>query len=483
MQKLKDEVLGKQAALRRVYQCSGHNSLFAYANNWRVNGTKIPDSILGIAARLWQKIYPKEVARAAALQLQNHSLVSTIDHHGILNHPFFINSNLIFSLRPDQEYLICLSTAGISLNNSSWPASLVLAEKNTGQLRRFSFFPDKQKTRVVLAAPALDQQRVQSVLDRVSKDKCLAQQEKNQLCQAIGELLLNEDILRLPDFSSQASAVSAKLWQKTFPRAPKVLYLPVEDLVAQIIIEEIGKNSSHVLHSLLFTSPGHGLIEKYFQGSLGAFSSSHKGSFLFWGINEQGRRVHLRRQGFRLRQDYGGQARNKDQGLIDTELLPESISEALAKKQLYPSSLVCFLVLLYYGFTCLGGFNQVNWLSDIKEKFVALLAELGDGRLAKTVAGVPTDNFAEGNLAFLRQGDKFVKATGVDILLAQDPQLYQKYLALARQLTVGESIESLLPEIYQVTTPANERKDNLLMLTDELIARRNGMEEKIKKLI
>lgn len=468
---LKAEVLGRQKILAKVCRQRQNSSVFDYANDWPLSGG-IDKAAAEIIRNCLQGIYGTAVAGQAAEQLQTIPLVSTIDHHGILNHSFFVNSNLIFSLRKSLSFLICFSTAGVSLNNSSWPGCLVFTDSATGQLKRFSFFPDRQKTCTVLAAPALTEAGVNAVLARIGRDKILKPEQKEKLLGLVKETVMRQEVLSLPSFSGQASLISTGLWQKIFPQASGVVYLPVEDVVSRLITEKISRDKNHALYKLFFSPPGWQLVEKYFQGSLGAFSAFHKGSFLFWAVNDKGRRVHLHRQGQKLRDhDFA------------VELNPEAVSAALAKKDIYPTSLVCFLVLLYYRITCLGGFNQVNWLTDIKNKFVSLLGEMGEANLAKSIAGAVTDNFAEGNLAFLLRDNKLIKATGIDLFLSGDKQLFEKYRQLSRLMTVGESIESLLPEIYRVIIPERERKKGLLSLTGEEIVKNSGLEEKIRRVL
>jgi hypothetical protein len=242
-------------------------------------------------------------------------------------------------------------------------------------------------------------------------------------------------------------------------------------LISQIISEIIVPSHSHILHQLLFTPKGWLLIEKYFTGSLGAFSGQHKGSFLFWGVDKKGHRIHLQHEDDRIK------------GVpYSLKLDPEAISQALKQRELYPTSLVCFLTLLYYQFTCLGGFNQVNWLTNIKEKFLKLLEEIGEKELADKIKSVETKNFAEGNLTFLFNQDKFYQATGIDLYLT-GKDWYQKYQNLAGELTLGESIESGLPEIYKIITLADQRKEELLAINHQDIAKFNGMEQKIRKFL
>jgi hypothetical protein len=407
-----------------------------------------------------------------AAQVKALPLVSTIDHHGILNHPFFINSNLLFSQKQGLSHLVCLSTAGVSLNNSSWPACFTLTSRDTLFLKRYSLFPDKRKMQAVLATRAFTRQEAEGLLAKISRDRDIAGADRLRLLELAEDLCFRQDVLAAGDFSSQASLISARLWEKTFPAAPKVVYLPLENLVGDIIISHIAKDPQHALNRLLFTAQGWQLAEKHFQGSLGVFSRGHKGSFLFWGIDGKKRRVHLYR---------------KDAALADGGFsLPldgESASSALALGRIYPTSLLCFLVLLYYGLTCLGGFNQVNWLADIKTRFLSLLKEAGEEDLALRIARAETANFAEAALAFLPASGRLIKASGLDIFLRQDPGLYGKYGQLAKELSLKESLDALMPEIYRIITPAKERREESCLPGLGEILAEQGLERKILKAL
>jgi len=469
---MKEIVFARQKVLAKIYLKYGQDHLFDYVNGWQMPlPSPASGDLTAILERSLIRVYGADLAVSVIGSLRRQFLISTIDHHGLLNHPFFLNSNLLFSLRTKTPYLVCLTTAGVSLNNSSWPGCLVRTAKD-GSLKRYSLYPDKMKTSAVLAVPPFSKENIAALMSRIDNEKELSPEEHGKLKGLVGKLFLDKQVLSQSDFLSQASLLSAKLWNRTFPEAPAVVYFPVEELVSDLMTEKIIKDSGNILHRLLFTVEGWDLVEKYFEGSLGAFSSGHKGSFLFWGIGEKGRRFRLCRQGKHLK---GGD--------ISLAADAQIIGQALADRKIYPTSLVCFLALLHYGATCLGGFNQVNWLTDIKDKFVSLLREAGENRLAEEIGRVPTENFAEANLAFLQKSGQLTKATGIDIFLSEDDQLYDKYRKLAETLTVGESIESLLPEIYRVITPAAERDDDLLSLTDEAVAEANGMAEKVWKAL
>jgi hypothetical protein len=470
LEALKVDVFGRQKILAEIYRNSGNFSLLNYAETWGLSKPGAGDKFFsGHLQKHLALVYPEASAGEAAEQFFQSPLVSSIDHHGILNHPFFVNSNLIYSQRQRLGSLICFSTAGVSLNNSSWPGCLLVTGPD-GRQKRFSFFSDKVKTQTVLAAKALGAEDVRRVKLQIQVADFLTENDKMRLLGLVEEVFRGEEFYKSGNFSRQASYVSSLLWAKVFPDAPKLFYVPLEEFVAMIIISEIATQKSHILHKLFFTARGWNIIERYFRNSLGAFSSSHKGSFLFWGIDGKGRRVRLARQKDHLEGD--GFALSPD---------AEAMVNYLQGNKIYPTSLVCFLVLLHYGVTCLGGFNQVNWLTNIKEKFVDLLKEEGESDLALRVSLVPTKNFAEGDLAFgiNRQGQVY-KPTLLDLFLQDGPDLFKKYRRLASLITLEESINVQLPEIYKVITPSRDRDNGLSSVTESEILHYDGMTNKIK---
>ena len=473
LDQLRVEVFSKQKILAKIYSEHGQENLFDYANVWKVLP---PSDDTGVVFRytkaLCSRVYGEQIAQDCFSQCSQSPLVSTIDHHGILNHPFFINSNLIYSMRGGLKNLICFSTTSISLNNSSWPGCLLTTDQNS-HMHRYSLFPDKIKMQPVLLARAFLSEDVNRVRKNIQVADFLTADNKQRLSGLVDEVFFTPQVLGAKSFSEQSSFISSQLWSKIFPQAPKLVYLSLEKLVGEILVNEIAKNPDHILHKLFFTAKGWESIEKYFFGSLGAFSGGHKGSFLFWGMDTNHHRSHLARSGQKL-----------TSGNFSVSVDSSDISQAIMLGKLYPGSLVCFLVLLNYGVTCLGGFNQVNWLTNIKEKFIILLREWGELSLAGRLTEISTENFAEGSLAFLvnRRGQIY-KPTGLDLFLQNDFSLIDKYKKLAKQITIRESIDLQLPEIYKVVTPQSYRNLELLRVTETEILEHSGVAKKITSIL
>jgi hypothetical protein len=453
IEKLRTEVLAKQTVLAEVYRRNSKKSLLEYSQSWQTNNSARIGIFSKYLSRHLEAIYGSNVAKEAIDQFNQESLASTIDHHGLLSHPFFINSNLIYSLRKP-KYLICFPTSGISLNNNtSWSACLLLHNKQ-GSMKRLSFFPDTYKTQAVFSTQAIGRKDVTRLLVQISSLEIDTMAAGN-LEQFVRHIFDKDQFYQIPSFSQQAAYASRELWKCTFPSGPELVYAPLEELVSDILVNEIAKDTENVLNKLLFSESGWDLIEKHFQGSLGAFTNNHKGSFLFWGVNGKKRRVHLMRGKGNLSGDgmYLGSG-------------PETLCQYLGDGSIYPTSLTCFLVLLHYGVTCLGGFNQVNWLTNIKNTYLDLIGAMGETGEMEIVKKVVTHNFAEGNLAFGLVDGRLFKPTGVDILLSGKDWLHNyhrlpirsawrkawivncpRYIKLLLQPRTGTPSMQLLPKL------------------------------------
>src|ERR1051326_7403500 len=199
---LKQEVFSQEQSLAAIFARSGHLSLADYARTWQTNNNDNPERQIFLQTLETQlkSLYSPDTAGQVAAQFNALPLLSTIDHLGLLNHPFFLNSNLIFSLRQDLKFLPVLATAGISLNNSSWPGCLV-RNLPGGILKRYSFFPDKIKTHAVLSAPPLTELSIKKVQTEILQDELLpAAGQKQELERLVVGVFQDEKILNLKNF-------------------------------------------------------------------------------------------------------------------------------------------------------------------------------------------------------------------------------------------------------------------------------------------
>ena len=454
LQSLASEVFLRRPVLSDIFERFGQKSVFDYVQSWGVTPGQPRAVFLQQLYQLVTEEYGEETAISLQNQLHQLPLVSTIDHHGLLNHPFFLNANFIYSLHTDIQHCICLTTAGISLNNSSWPGCLVYDE--VGKQQRISLFREACKHQTVLGLTPFTNTDIDVASHRAAEGRV---RELLEVCR--GQITDKEQL-----FWQQAGRASTVLWNKFFPSAPKISYIPIEILTNRIIIELL-KTNDPIFSLLLCSVEGHKLITRYFQGMDGAFSSTGKGSFLYWGLCK-GKRVSLSD----AQDTFIG-------GNLSFPYAKEKLINAMENTEIYPTSLLCFMVMLYCNITCLGGFNQVTWLAEIQKQFILLLRELGLSEAALSVEKVIVNNFSESNLVFMNKGMSVIQASGVDIFCQGKSAMYERYVRLSHRITVAESVTSALPEMYRVVVPVGERNEKLLAITQTDIATHLGLPKKI----
>jgi hypothetical protein len=423
---IKTEVFKRRPVLQAINERFGKLYLNDYVlNGWQFLNQKPEEKFLQVFQNFVNKIYGPEIANKASVQLQFKPLLSTVDHHGIWNHPIFVNSTLLHSLNfTTDELVIVLGTESVSLNNSCWAGSLLYHNQDLF-LERSSFFTDKEKMQTVYKTRGIEVKDVERVLQRQHID--------------FKDLFKKINFALPGSFSQQAVKISSEFWKMVFPSAPSLLYLPLESLVVEYLLTCF-QDLENIFSKIILSSDGRKFWKKYF---------GHEHTFMFWGLDEKGRRTVL-------------------------TSLPENSLELiglLRNKEIYPASPLCYCVLLYSGLACAGGFTQTTWLTSIKENFLSLLKNLAVNQsLISQISLVPTQNFAESSLAWLKMGSGFVEPSAVDLYLT-NKDYYPVYKNMAKKITLEESLNLAMPEIYNIVVPKAEHDStiDLNKLENEII--------------
>jgi len=450
--------------------------------------------LIAIAERLLAKRLGTDVAAKVAKQLTKLPLVSTADHHAVIDHPFWVNANLITALPffdnkdPDIRYLVVFSFASVSANNASgFPRGILFhgGINGSGNLVRLPILPDKLKMGTVYGMDPVNQADV----DRAKQSIAKKEEEgeitigKGKYIQEIVHAYFEQaDVLSASDLSSQITTINYRLWPTLFHRAsrdsnalpiPDLIYLEIETLVAEILLAHHLEGAS-LLHDILFEERSKNLVLKHFNNIPGAFSvENNSGTYLFWGMDEKLRRVRLTLKDAMLV--------SEDQS-IQVPMTPEGLRAALMSKKIFPSMALCYLtVSLYYGMKCLGGFCQVHDLTLMKEAWIKLLQERGDAEEATALEPLQTKELGGDGMVlayFKTVQNTLVPATGIDMALESVNTSYEAYVDLSRRVTLSEAMNSLLPEMYTVLYGQNER-DPALLLKPETILQQTGLEERL----
>jgi hypothetical protein len=202
------------------------------------------------------------------------------------------------------------------------------------------------------------------------------------------------------------------------------------------------------------------------------------GTFHFWGLDTNGKRVSL------MLKD--GSLQSAD-GSFTVPFTPEAIAEGLQKKTLMPAMSLCYVMIAFhYGLACLGGFCQIHDLTLFKRAYEQILAESGHQDEVAAIEQVDTKKFGGDGLviAYFRsvQGG-IVPATGLDMAVEHVRTLYADYAAFSKTITFEEAMNPLVPEMYTVLFSNDQRDPRLLQITPEQILRDTGLQAKLESAV
>ncbi|MFA6272301.1 MAG: hypothetical protein WC693_04340 [Patescibacteria group bacterium] len=503
---IKEAIWERRPIFGEIIRNNGQKNLYQYTKeflNFRTSQffTSRQFELISITNKLVGSRLGKDVGDAVARQLIKYPLVSTTDHHGPIDHPFFVNANIISSLPyheqndSDLDHLIVFSFASVSINNlSAYPRGILFhgGINGTKNLIRLSFFTDKEKMGVVYDTRAYQQadiDRAHQELTRKYNQGEIANEKKELIHTLLDEFFAHSNILDSPNLATQITKINYQLWPKLFHstdqyksadrnKAPQLVYLEIETLVSEILQKFHFTDKNSPLYRLIFDPEFRLRAKELFEDIPGAFSTADKwGSYLFWAMNDRKHRKRLLLDGNKLiGQDID----------YELELTPKAVQSALQQKKIFPSMLLCYLtVALYYGFKCLGGFSQVNDLTMTKMAWQELLWEYNLLDEALALETVSTASYGGDGLVLSylpTQSGSIVPATGIDMMLEKINTSYDDYLALAKNTKLEEILNPMLPEMYNVVHHSKERIPELSNLTPEQIIKATGLQNKLVRL-
>jgi len=447
------------------------------------------------------------VAQNVSKQLNDFPLVSTADHHSPIQHPFWVNANIIsaiplFSRRStNKNFLVVLSFSSVSMNNASgYPCGIQFhsGQNESEKLIKLSIFPDKVKMSTVYGMrpfSSTDISKVIATIDQQSKINEINSEKAEKIKDILKKYYLSEDVLSSLDYATQITKINYNLWPNFFRRkekdfddcpvnqlcnltVPSLVYLEIETIVKEILLKYHLNNQDSLIYRFLFDTTWRDLVLSLFNNVIGAFNADKRwGTCYFWLLNDKGRRVNLfYKDGYLVPSD----------GSESLELKPREIGRLLTQKKIFPSMLLCYLIVsLYYGFKCLGGFCQVNDLTVIKDLWQKFLESVGEKDESLSVVPVQTKELGGDGmvLAYIKNasGD-LIPATGLDMICKKGDTCFEKYFEFSKTLTLSEIMNPMLPEMYVVVSKAEERDPELVNISPEQITSFTGLNKKITKI-
>ena len=500
---LKQAIWQRRPVLGDIMQKHGQKNLFEYSKDFfdvnplpsRIETRR--EELISIVEEQARCRLGADTAHAIAKQLRSLPLISTADHHAIIDNPYWVNANLITALpclgcvADHMPYLVVFSFASVSLNNpSGFPRGIEFhgGLHGDGPTIRLPLFPDKMKMGTVHGTRAYGREDIEQAKKYINNrmqagDIC---KEKGALVHTlIDQKLAAPDILALPNLSEQISALNYRLWPSLFHAkgcstptkdVPDLAYLDIETIVTQALLRHHLHQPESLIYKALFDANFVASICKKFDGIPGAFClADNSGTHFFWAVDEKLHRVRLQYE--------NGFLRSHD-GSLSIEATPRGIEDALQAKRIFPSTALCYLVVaMHYGMKCLGGFSQVHDLTVLKEAWCKVLNECGEHEEAQGLERLQTKEMNAGGmiLTFFRSlQDRLVIPTGIDMLLEKDQDTSpQTYIKISQDILLDESMLPMVPSAYSVFYPSHERTIDTSALTFQEIAEYIGLNNKL----
>ncbi len=465
VEELRQAIYAKQPVFAKVMQSFGGETLYSYVQRL-FDWVELPyftsrrTEIVSVIKRLVADRFDQTLADEVALQLTNYPLVSTTDHHSWLQDPFWLNADLLQTIGTTEvsapeilRHTIVLSFSSISLNNKDgYPKGIMFHSEKNSTLHHIPLFPDKYKSHLVYGAPGLTLKDIHHAVENVhvlEKAGACGPRESSLLEEKILSSFSVETIFEKRGLDEQISRFNRALWKKLFVSSeevqlPELVYVEIESVVRELLVTYHLSTHDSLLYRLLFEPHLHAQAQTAFENTRGGYNLKNKtGTYFFWGIDEHHHRCALFLENNILQ--------NTDKSIcIPWEA--QAIAQALAEKKLMPGMLLSYLIIaLYYGFTCFGGFCQVNDLTVIKDIWVKLLQTVGEANEAKAVESVDTKRFL-GDVALIELVGKGYRepATSWDMMVHDINRSYEFYREKTMATTLEGAIEPLLPNMHQV---------------------------------
>lgn len=494
---LRNAILAKRPILKELVTKRGEKSLYEYTKDYISVNLNPPiqhrqDELVSTFQEEVAKLLGEDIAAQAARQLSKYYYVSTADHHGPINSPFFVNANLVLAAPykeiadPDLKYVIVLACASISFRNSSFPRGLFfhnsLNKKGVQELERISFFPASMRACPVFNWRSYTTDEIELIIKDIvtkQKNKLLQPAVADKLVKTMQEVYLAPQAVAAKTFSDQVTITNYALWGRFFgdtEQTPaQLITLEQETLVMRLLLK-YHLDQDTVLHHAIFDDAYESLIMQYFDGVMGAFAAEQKsGSYLFWALPPGSKyRMQLWKQGNQL---------VTPDNSYSVDLTPESIRQSLENREIFPTTMLDFFVLsFYYGLKCVGGFNQINYLTDMKNAYIKMNVDRMNYRSIEVCARAQTKEMNDGFiLAFLEgQQHTTVAATGLDLLLYGNTNTWPKLLGTMKQLSVKQAVDLMYPELYPVVFNDKDRDPILSGITTNDIVQLEQLEGTIQ---
>lgn len=114
----------------------------------------------------------------------------------------------------------------------------------------------------------------------------------------------------------------------------------------------------------------------------------------------------------------------------------------------------------------------------VKAAWTRFLEDIGDERQAAALDPLQTRELGGDGMVlayYKTQDGNVVPATGIDMLLDANATSFEQYVARSKSVTLADMMNPMLPEMYVVLYPIQDRQPALAALTPEHVMELTGL--------
>lgn len=316
----------------------------------------------------------EEMAQRLESQLLHYYGALTTDHHGTLNSDLGLSANLMFSeavravTDPVLTLVPVLSCASVSQHNYDYPRGLMFQAERNGAytVEKLSLLPSNSQGSIVWGFRAFLPEEVAKIKKNLREKiqaGTVSSEFADKVLNLIERLYKDSDVGSARNVCEQFTKVNALLWEQIYAgdsHAPGLVMIEHEELTTRLLLRHHLSRKT-LLHELFFGTHAFTLLAQLETAMSKYVRQGSLNTHLFWWVTDTHKRVDMRLQeGYLVSEDESVRVRFE----------PGAIAEALREKKMMPNLLTVFTVIhLYYGFACLGGFNQMHFLSAMRSLY------------------------------------------------------------------------------------------------------------------
>jgi hypothetical protein len=475
-------VADRRPHLAHVLQQYGSSTLGEYASIRReldeqaseLPTLQDPQDVVNAATLHAARLLGPEVAGKLSQRLTDRRSIITANHHAPDYFPITVQGNLLGAMLEEPGGVLPIFADGtIPMGNVVYPRGPMLTRRDReGRLIRVPVFGRDAKSSMVSSMAPYDGQMVQAALERlggINGSGAISRQEYLAMRNTLQYGYNNPTTVALPRYSDQITPINSWIWRKMMHKdiaasMPELVFINMEDVGTEVLLSDL-EDPDSLSYQMLFDPYLHEALLSNLNGVPLCWGEDG-GTEFFWGVDDEGAAVSLRSNEERTALVGEG---------VAIPMRPDALQEALSSGQVIPSGFTEFGTFAFSrGFTCYGGFMQVDYLTRMRDGLAQSLSDTGRSEMADIVAQVPTANYSTGmTMAVASYDDGTVVPAGSLEMIARGG-LTSDDLDRIRDCTVAEGNLVGLPGMYDIIYGEDQRDAALSSLTVKDLSEKLG---------